>query len=149
MIFFWPFYHTGNLLNSHRKGDFPFGHPSSKCFLNSHRKGDFPFGHPSSKYFRPSTLNFQVPFAWVTPTLVITCWYYYPFNPYKPYVCECRSVYVRCVCVHMWVCVCAHVSMCVCAKIRKISKKLKKFKKFKKSQNIQKISKFSKNPHKW
>jgi hypothetical protein len=95
--FFWPFYHPWNLLNSHRNDDFPLGHPSG-----------------------PSTLNFEVPFAWVTPTLVIAYWYYYPFNPYKPYVCECRSVC-------MWVCVCeseyVYVCTCeyVCAKIRKIS----------------------------
>jgi hypothetical protein len=44
-------------------------------------------GHPSSKCSGPSTLNFRVPFAWVIPTLVIAYWYYYPFNPYKAYVC--------------------------------------------------------------
>jgi hypothetical protein len=103
---FWPFYHTWNLLNSHQNGDFPLGHPSSKCS-------------------RPSTLNFQVLFVWVTPTLVIAYWYYYPFNLYKPYVCECRSVcrsvcmwVSMCVCVLVWVCeyVCVHVwvSMWVC-----------------------------------
>jgi hypothetical protein len=87
--------------------------------LNSHRNGDFPLGHPSSKCSEPSTLNFRVPFAWVTPTLAIAYWYYYPFNPYKPYVCECRSVCMWvsmcvCACVSMWVCVCACVSMWVC-----------------------------------
>jgi hypothetical protein len=98
--FFWPFYHTWNLLNSHQNSDFPLGHPSSKCSGSS-------------------TLNFRVPFAWVTPTLAIAYWYYYPFNPYKPYVCECRSVCMWvsmcvCSCVSMWVCVCACVSMWVC-----------------------------------
>jgi hypothetical protein len=51
-MIFWPFYHTWDLLNSHRNGDFPLDHPSSKCS-------------------EPSTLNFQVSLAWAIPTHVI------------------------------------------------------------------------------
>jgi hypothetical protein len=73
--------------------------------------------------------NFWGPFAWATPTLIIPHWYYYPFNPYEPYVCQCVSVGVcvyECVSVSVYVCAC--VSMCVC-------------KNLKKSLKIQKISK--------
>jgi hypothetical protein len=99
-MIFWLFDHTWNLLNSHRNGDFPLGHPSSKCS-------------------GPSTLNFQVPFAWTISTPIIPYCYYYPFNPYKPYICECGSVCMwvseyEYVC--MWVCECEYV--CVCVRVR-------------------------------
>jgi hypothetical protein len=84
------------------------------------------------------TLNFWVPFALVTPIFVIAYWYYYPFNPYKPYVCECRSV---CVCECVSVGVCEYVCVCACEyvcvkKSKKSQKNSKNLKKFKKSQNI-------------
>jgi hypothetical protein len=110
----------------------------------SHQNGNFPLGHLSSKCSGPSTLNFRVPFAWVTPTLIIAYWYYSPFNPYKPYVCECRSVcmwvwVLVCMCVLVWVSVCVRMWVCVSAK------NTKNLKTFKKSQKFQKNPKTSKN----
>jgi hypothetical protein len=51
-----------------------------------------------------------------------------PFNPYKPYVCECRSVCMWvcvCECVSVSMCVCAHVSMCVYKNPKNLMKILK------------------------
>jgi hypothetical protein len=53
--------------------------------------------------------------------------YYYPFNPYKPYVCECGSVCI-------WVCECEYVCVCVC--VNMCVQKFQKSQKIKKSQKI-------------
>jgi hypothetical protein len=49
----------------------------------------------------------------LAPTPIIPYCFYYPFNPYKPYVYECRSVSM-CVCACVSTLVCEYVSMCVC-----------------------------------
>jgi hypothetical protein len=127
-MIFWPFYYPENILSWHQN-DVPLGHLFSECF-------------------RSSTLNFQVLFAWAIPTPVIPYCYYYSFNPYKHYVCECESVYMWvCDCEYVCVYVCVRVWVCMCAKIQKISKNLKSKKKQKNRKQL-KIPNILKNPRK-
>jgi hypothetical protein len=101
----------------------------------------------------------------LAPTPIILYWFYYPFNPYKPYVCVsvcmcvcicvsvCECVWVCvCVCECVWVCVCVCecvyvcVSVCVCNFWRLVSRFIGDISKIPKiSKNLKYFKKFQKS----